>query len=221
MMKRIIRKLGFTRTLLRNLQKIAWMQLLWNKKGRKSALFSIIPYKGTKIDCHETALIEGNGVLSINKGWSKSNPFKCLLVLNKDSNLKIEGVVDVYGDSTIYVNQKATLILRGGYMNNRFNMSVFDRVEIGRKVYISENVSIRDSDNHTLMYDGKTTNNISAPIVIEDNVWIGMNVTILKGVHIGSGAVIAAGSVVTKNIPARCLVAGVPAKIIKEDVIWN
>ena len=106
-------------------------------------------------------------------------------------------------------------------MNNRLNISVFDRVEIGRKVYVSENVSIHDSDNHTLMYDGKITTNISAPIVIEDNVWIGMNVTILKGVHIGTGAVIAAGAVVTKDVPAGCLAAGVPAKVIRENISWS
>lgn len=106
-------------------------------------------------------------------------------------------------------------------MNNRLNISVFDRVEIGRKVYVSENVSIRDSDNHTLMYDGKTSTNISAPIVIEDNVWIGMNVTILKGVHIGTGAVIAAGAVVIKDVPAGCLAAGVPAKVIRENISWS
>lgn len=55
-----------------------------------------------------------------------------------------------------------------------------------------------------------------APIVIEDNVWIGSNATILAGVSIGEGAVVAAGAVVTKDVPARTVVAGVPAKVIKK-----
>ena len=52
-------------------------------------------------------------------------------------------------------------------------------------------------------------------IVIEDDVWIGANCVILPGVHIGYGAVVAAGSVVTRNVPSYALVAGVPAKVIK------
>ena len=52
-------------------------------------------------------------------------------------------------------------------------------------------------------------------VVIEDDVWIGANCVILSGVHVGHGAVVAAGSVVTKNVPSYALVAGVPAKVIK------
>ena len=52
-------------------------------------------------------------------------------------------------------------------------------------------------------------------------MWIGAKATILKGVHIGDGAVVAAGSVVTSNIPAYTLCAGVPAKVIKKNVSWE
>ena len=61
----------------------------------------------------------------------------------------------------------------------------------------------------------------SKPIVIEDNVWIGVNVLILKGVTIGHGSVIAAGSIVTRDIPCNCLAAGIPAKVIREKISWN
>ena len=54
------------------------------------------------------------------------------------------------------------------------------------------------------------------PIIIEDNVWIGEMVCILSGVSIGKGAIIAAGSVVTKDIPAYTIAAGIPAKVIKK-----
>ena len=106
-------------------------------------------------------------------------------------------------------------------MNHGVNISVFDRVSIGDKVYISENVTIRDSDNHMLIYEGRTNNVTTAPIVIGNNVWIGMNCTILKGVTIGDGVVIAAGAVVTRDIPAGCLAAGCPAKVIKENIKWE
>ena len=54
-----------------------------------------------------------------------------------------------------------------------------------------------------------------APVVIEDDVWCGANVTILKGVTIGRGSVVAAGAVVTKSCPPYSIIGGVPAKILK------
>ncbi|HEX8899049.1 MAG TPA: DapH/DapD/GlmU-related protein, partial [Chthoniobacterales bacterium] len=56
----------------------------------------------------------------------------------------------------------------------------------------------------------------SAPVIISDNVWIGMNAVILKGVTIGENSVVAAGAVVTKSVPANVVVAGNPAVITKQ-----
>ena len=58
-------------------------------------------------------------------------------------------------------------------------------------------------------------------IRIGNKVWFATNALILPGVTIGDGAIIAAGAVVTKDVPARCMVAGVPAKVIKENVKWK
>ena len=52
-------------------------------------------------------------------------------------------------------------------------------------------------------------------IIVDDDVWIGFRSTILSGVHIGQGAIVAAGSVVTKDVPPYAIVGGVPAKVIK------
>lgn len=74
-----------------------------------------------------------------------------------------------------------------------------------------------DRDYHKLNNDTEKT----SPIHIGNHCWIGCNCIVLKGVTIGDGAVVAAGSVVTKNIPPNTLVAGNPAKIIKENVSWT
>lgn len=84
-------------------------------------------------------------------------------------------------------------------------------VVIGNNVRCGANVLITDSDAHT--DDPRSGKN--APVVIEDNVWVGMNVMVLKGVHIGQNSLIGAGSVVTKDIPANVVAAGVPCKVIK------
>ncbi|MCS2572069.1 hypothetical protein NXX61_16750 [Bacteroides ovatus] len=54
-----------------------------------------------------------------------------------------------------------------------------------------------------------------APIIIEDNVWLGMNVTVLKGVCIGENSLIGAGSIVTRDIPANVVAAGIPCRVVK------
>ena len=114
--------------------------------------------------------------------------------------------------------ENAKLNLGSGYINRDVKIRCFKEISIGNNVAISENVTIWDTDAHTII--GKETQ-MTQPIKIGNNVWIGNNVTILKGVTIFDGAIIAAGSVVTKDIPEGCLAAGVPAKVIKENVKWK
>lgn len=85
-------------------------------------------------------------------------------------------------------------------------------VVIGNNVRCGANVVITDSDAHT---DDPRAGK-EAPVVIEDNVWLGMNVIVLKGVRIGRNALIGAGSVVTSDIPENVMAAGVPCRIIKK-----
>ena len=162
--------------------------------------------------------IAKNAQFLLNKKWSKNDYFPSLLFLGENAKIFINGTFSIYSGSRIYVNKNAELILGSGFINNNLNLSCFNKIEIGNQVAISENVSIRDSDNHQIL---NSTNEISLPIKIGNKVWIGMNVTILKGVEIGDGAIIAAGSVVTRNIASKCLAAGVPAKIIKTNVEWQ
>jgi|SRR5687768_5944843 len=108
-----------------------------------------------------------------------------------------------------------------------------ENVKIGNSVFVSHNVNIMDTNSHEinafereyshkkLLENGlpsKKGNIETKPVIIEDHVWIGFNAIILKGVRIGQGAIIAAGSVITKDIPAYTLVGGNPAKIIRHLV---
>lgn len=123
----------------------------------------------------------------------------------------------MYSGSRVSIEKNACLILGSGFSNHNLNLSCFNKIEIGTNVIISDNVTIRDSDNH---YMSNKDTIITKPIKIGNNVWIGINCTILKGVNIGDGAVIAAGSLVNKDVPSRCLVGGVPSKILRENIDW-
>ena len=102
----------------------------------------------------------------------------------------------------------------GDYCFFNYNVSItcVDSIYIGNHVQIANNVVIVDHDHD---YKNMNKGLISKEVYIEDNVWIGANSVVLKGVHIGSGAVIAAGSIVNKDVPPRCVVGGQPAYIIK------
>ena len=102
-----------------------------------------------------------------------------------------------------------------------------EKISIGHRVFIAGGVTIADSDFHPLdpakrladtvalspVGKSKSRPPITAkPVIIEDDVWIGFNATILKGVHIGAGAIVQPGAVVTENVPAGISVSGNPAK---------
>ncbi len=175
--------------------------------------------RGTTLTCDKSAQVNvEHGVFEFNAKWSKNDPFASLLALEKHAQLVVKSDFKIYSGSRIHIFENSTLILGEGYINNDLKLGCYKRIEIGYDVRISENVTIRDSDNHNIF---SSTHVKSSPIKIGNHVWIGMNSTILKGVTIGDGAIVAAGAVVSKDVPAKCLVGGVPAKVIKQNVEWN
>ena len=96
-----------------------------------------------------------------------------------------------------------------------------ERITIGNDVHVGGDCLIIDNDAHSHDYVERRQGHApdieipTSPIVIEDDVWIGARCVILKGVHIGARSIIAAGSVVTKDIPADCVAGGNPCKVIK------
>jgi acetyltransferase-like isoleucine patch superfamily enzyme len=97
-------------------------------------------------------------------------------------------------------------------VNCGVTIDVWHDIRIGNKVMIATNVTILDDNRHELEPGAPL---YSGPTIIEDNVWIAGNVTVLPGVTIGTGSVIAGHSVVSHDIPPNSLAAGSPAKVIK------
>jgi acetyltransferase-like isoleucine patch superfamily enzyme len=106
-----------------------------------------------------------------------------------------------------------------------------ERITLGDRVFVAGGATIADSDFHPLAPAARLADTIalsprgdkatrpqveSAPVIINDDVWIGYNATILKGVTVGAGAVIAPGSVVVRDVPSGMRVAGNPARPLDE-----
>lgn len=113
-------------------------------------------------------------------------------------------------DGYIHIG-KSCSINRQGYIWGGGGVTIGNMVRIGPRVNITTNNHVFKDKSRPIMEQGQDF----SPIVIEDDVWIGVNVTILPGVTIGTGSVIGAGAVVTKDVQPFTVVAGVPAKIIK------
>ena len=178
---------------------------IFNKRFRK-----VYPFKNSFYDIHKNASVFIEKQFSFNVKWSNHDHRSSLLIMRKNSKLIVKDF-NIYSGAQITINQNAELILNTGYINHNVNISCFEKIQIGNNVAISENVTIRDSDNHKV----SNSNIVKAPIIIEDDVWIGGHVIIMPGLTIKKGTIIGAGSIVTKNFPEYSIIGGNPAKFLK------
>lgn len=122
----------------------------------------------------------------------------------------------------IYATENARITIGNNVGMSSTVLWAHESITIGNHVKIGGNSILIDTDSHNMDYlvrRGQYTDwGVSKPIVIEDDAFIGVNCIILKGVTIGARSIIAAGSVVTKSIPADCVAGGNPAKVIKSLV---
>lgn len=148
----------------------------------------------------------------------KKSKMETRILLEKDSQLVVDGNFSIYAGSYVRVAPRGKLIFHGGFINENVQITAGDVVEIGSDFTCGRDVVIRSYDGHKIIREGYK---VSEPIKIGNHVWVGQGATILKGVTIGDGAIIASGAIVTKDVPAYSLVAGVPAKLISENVRWE
>lgn len=124
----------------------------------------------------------------------------------------------IYAPTRLMTDTKKDAVIEIGD-NTRINgasIHATERIAIGKNCLIASNVTIIDSDGHGIYPSERGSSNpVSLPVIIDDNVWIGINSIILKGVRIGTNAVIGAGSVVTKSIPSNSVAAGNPARVVR------
>lgn len=188
-------------------------------KGVRRKMSRIFLFGTCGFSIHRSAKINMNkGNLAINRYITKRDPFIGNIEMYANSVINVKNTFFFHSGCDIMVFKGAKLSLGSGYINRFCKIRCYSSITIGRNVAISDNFTIWDSDAHSIV--GKE-DSMTLPIVIGDRVWIGANVTVLKGVTIGDGAVIAAGSVVNKDIPAYCMAAGVPAKVIKNNIEWK
>ena len=175
------------------------------------------------INLADSARIElpEKGCLDINVLNIKRNKIRpCTLWMGEKTTLVSNGF-SMYEGAAIVVLDGGRLVLgRNSYMNESLIQCAFS-ITIGDNCAIAGDVLIQDTDFHPVFDENGNEKTYTRPITIGNHVWICAKATILKGVTIGDGAIVAAGAVVTKDVPAHALVGGNPARIIKENVNWK
>lgn len=107
----------------------------------------------------------------------------------------------------------ALTVGRGVYMNGGVWIDVLHEIHIGDNVLFGPFASVIDDHSHQVHPEAQL---FERPVIVGNNVWLGRNVAVMPGVHIGNGSVIAAHSVVTRDIPENCFAAGAPARVVKK-----
>ena len=213
--------------------------LLTNRIGIRTLYKSLYVYQrgkayknGRKIN---TFLIDGRSTLSLgkkitikNKGsfqFGISSPSLLVskqpnvLQMGENSVLTINGAVSIGPGVMLSILNNAQVEFGDNVMiNSNSKLICFEKVKIGSNSIIGWDVEICDSSFHKIISDEFK---MAKSIIIGEKVWVGSRASILKGVTIGSGSVVASCSVVTKDVPEKCLVAGVPARIIRKNVKWE
>lgn len=193
-------------------------------KGRvnvnKSSPRALLIDGKTVLHIHKTARIINNGYFTLGlvgkDFFPASKPPR--LAMGENSKLKINGNTRIGGGVILEIFKGASIELgKNVCINSNATLLAATGIKVGDYTGISWDVEIVDTDFHQISREGAV---LAAPIEIGSHVFIGNRAIIMKGVKIGDGAVVAAGAVVTKDVPPHSLVGGVPARVIKENVAW-
>lgn len=216
---------------MRRLKKLIWifrnlhvwqtLRMYFRVKHPRSAHLHVHNYSLINLAKSATITLPENGYLDVNVLNIQRDKIRpCTLWMDENTQLISNGFTMYEGAAIVIIKGGKLSLGHNSYMNESL-IQCANSITIGDNCAIAGDVLIQDTDFHPIINEDGKENPISKPIHIGNHVWICTKSIILKGVNIGDGAIVAAGAVVTKDVPTGCVVAGNPAKVVKENVIWK
>lgn len=205
---------------LTKIRKLALMKsMYYNLKFGMSGM-SLLLAKGSIVRLRKKSRIAIAGG-RVEFGLDFLNRGKTSLKMGRESEMTFHGSARICNGCRITIEDGGKLVLgRDVFINENSRITACSEIRIGDGCWIGWDVNIIDTDFHKIIGNKEIKPFVSG-ISIEDHVWVGARAMILKGVTVGTGAVIAGGAIVTRDVPPGCLAAGNPARIIKENIEWK
>ncbi len=180
-----------------------------------------VAFKGAMLTKCRMEIQGSNNSVDIGKGTRLRQA--SIFIKGKDNRLIIHedcvitAKIELIGDNCLLEIGQGTNI-RSTFLATFENDS---RIVIGKGCLFSEGIDIRTGDSHSIFDSEGARVNHAKPIIIGDHVWLGRNVTVLKGVQIGEGSIVGTCALVTKNLGSKVLAVGAPAKVVRENIGWS
>jgi acetyltransferase-like isoleucine patch superfamily enzyme len=195
----------------------------------KNAIFTIRGKNNTIQKSNKTVLfvkydIDGNNnKLDFGNCYLKGVTIK---IRGNNHRIKIADEVYMYGGILWLEDEGNTLIIEENTsIQSAVHIAITEKdkiVHIGKNCLVAEDVIIRTGDSHPIFeLENQTIINEGENVIIKDHVWIGTRSQILKGVILENNCIVGAGSIVTQTVKANTIVAGSPAKVVKENINWK
>lgn len=209
---------------------ITWRRIIWTvaQASLTRSCYLSVRHRGWCIISRRTRLKIGRGAkLNIPRGsflfigFANVNPTPCIIQLGRAAQLSVEGTININRGCRVYVNDGGHLSIGNrSYINDNSTITCFESISIGSSCAVSWNTNVLDANIHEIVAEERPRSRFQ-PVQIGDRVWVGTGATVLPGVTIGDGAIVAAGSVVTTDVPGATLAAGNPARIVRQNVSWR
>lgn len=219
-LKRLHTRLAARGWHLRRLARVAWFRTLYAAVHHRQGLRVLLAGR-PRVALRGQLVVEPGSLLGYNEPWPFAAAETGSLIIAPGAALTLShGRFSFKSGAYVELWEGAVLNIRGGngYASRNITIECRGSITIGSGAAISSDVVIRDTDSHELVGGRRP---MTEPVVIGNHVWIGTKATILKGVTIGDGAIVAAGAVVVQDVPARAVVGGVPARVLRTGADWR
>ncbi|WP_195539305.1 acyltransferase [Eubacterium maltosivorans] len=181
----------------------------------------IIPFKGAALEIDKKAKIILDGTIHMGINQVKGSKEGTYIRLAANSRWEVKEDVLLFFGTFVDIHEDSLLETEFFSANTGSVIVVGKHIKMGHDVMIGRNVIIYDSDFHSIIDERQKPINFSKSVTIEDHVWLTNNIMVLKGVTIGKDSLISAMTLVRKDVPSHSLVAGIPGKIIKDNIKWS
>ena len=211
--------------------KAAMQSLRGAKETSARAFYSGLRHRKRRIWIGSKTVLEGAERIEVREGGAlriglgsfglSSEDDTSVVRVREGASFRCDGIVSLQRGVRVVVDS-GTLSMGHGTNVNGIGTKILcaQEISIGELCTFSWDVQLLDNDFHAITVDGVEQPS-AAPIRIGNRVWVGTRAIVLKGVTIGDGAVVAAGAVVTKDVPAGAVVGGMPAKVIGRADSWT